>query len=187
MLSGGGPDTGPVLRGVLTKERVVVAEIFKPRGIRGELLGRSQTDIPGRLEALQSANARLADGRDVIVEFERVWRHQDDWIFKLAGVDSIEQAEPFRGADIWVPRTERAELPGDEFFQSDLVGLNVLDGATASELGVVEEIERYGGPPLLKVKYKGREVLIPFVPAICAVDLAARVIRVTLPEGLLEL
>jgi ribosomal 30S subunit maturation factor RimM len=54
-------------------------------------------------------------------------------------------------------------------------------------LGVVEQVQQFGGPPLLGLTYEGREVLIPFVPAMCAVDLAAGVIRVTLPEGLLEL
>jgi hypothetical protein len=37
------------------------------------------------------------------------------------------------------------------------------------------------------VIYEGREVLIPFVPAICDVDLSAKSIRVTVPDGLLEL
>ncbi len=167
--------------------RVVVAEILKPRGIRGELLARSQTDIPGRLESLSRAHVRLADGSDVAVELERAWQHKQDWVLKFVGVDSIEQAEKFRSSELWVPMAERAALPDGEFFESDLLGLNVLDAITASELGVVEDVRQYGGPPLLSLKYEGREVLIPFVPAICNVDLPAKVIRVTLPDGLLDL
>jgi 16S rRNA processing protein RimM len=106
---------------------------------------------------------------------------------KFGGVDSIEQADKFRGSELWVPRPERAELPEGEFFESDLRGLSVQDALTAKELGVVEDVQQYGGPPLLSLKYQGKEVLIPFVPAICNVDLAARVIRVTLPDGLLDL
>ncbi len=167
--------------------RVVVAEILKPRGIRGELLARSQTDIPGRLESLSRAHVRLADGSDVAVELERAWQHKQDWVLKFVGVDSIEQAEKFRSSELWVPMAERAALPEGEFFESDLLGLSVLDAITASELGVVEDVRQYGGPPLLSLKYEGREVLIPFVPAICNVDLPAKVIRVTLPDGLLDL
>jgi 16S rRNA processing protein RimM len=171
----------------LNSGRVVVAEILKPRGIRGELLARSQTDIPGRLESLSRAHVRLADGSDVAVELERAWQHKQDWVLKFVGVDSIEQAEKFRSSELWVPMAERAALPDGEFFESDLLGLNVLDAITASELGVVEDVRQYGGPPLLSLKYEGREVLIPFVPAICNVDLPAKVIRVTLPDGLLDL
>jgi len=171
----------------LNSDRVVVAEILKPRGIRGELLARSQTDIPGRLESLRVAQAHLADGGNVAVEIERAWQHKEDWVLKFAGVDSIEQADKFRGSELWLPMAERAELAEGEFFESDLVGLSVLDALTAKELGVVEDVQQYGGPPLLSLKYEGREVLIPFVPAICNVDLTAKVIRVTLPDGLLDL
>jgi 16S rRNA processing protein RimM len=168
-------------------ERVIVAEIQKPRGIRGELTARSQTDIPGRLESLRQAHAHLANGEDVAVELTAAWQHKDDWVLKFAGVDSIEQADRFRDAELWVPPAERGELPPGEFFQADLVGLPVIDAASDRRLGVVEDLQQYGGPPLLVLTYEGREVLIPFVPAICNVDTAAKVIRATLPDGLLEL
>jgi 16S rRNA processing protein RimM len=169
------------------RERVVVAEILKPRGIRGELLARSQTDIPGRLEALRRAQAHLRNGDDVAVELEKAWRHKDDWVLKFAGVDSIEQADVFRAAELWVPMAERGGLPSGEFFQSDLLGLSVVEAATGRELGVVEDVQHFGGPPLLVLTVEGREVLIPLAPAICEVDLAGKVVRVTLPDGLLEL
>jgi 16S rRNA processing protein RimM len=167
--------------------RVVVAEILKPRGIRGELIARSQTDVPGRLEKLCHARAHLTNGEDVAVELSQAWQHKDDWVLKFAGVDSIEQADKFRGAELWVPPEERSPLPNGEFFQSDLVGLHVVDAFTAKTLGVVADVQQYGGPPLLSLTYEGREVLIPFVPAICTVDFAGKVIRATLPDGLLEL
>jgi 16S rRNA processing protein RimM len=171
----------------LNSQRVVVAEILKPRGIRGEMIARSQTDIPGRLETLRQAHAQLVNGDDVAVELADAWPHKDDWVLKFAGIDSIEQADKFRGAAVWVPLTDRSELPSGEFFQSDLVGLPVVDEANSRTLGVVEDVQQYGGPPLLVLQYQGREVLITFVPAICNVDLAAKVIRATLPNGLLEL
>lgn len=171
----------------MNSQRVVVAEILKPRGIRGQVLARSQTDVPGRLEGLRQAQAHLRSGLDVAVEIVEAWPHKEDWVLKFAGVDSIEQADPFRGAEVWVPAAERAELPAGDFFEADLVGLSVLDVASLETLGVVDSIEHYGGPPLLVVNYQGRELLIPFAPAICEVDLPAKVIRAALPAGLLEL
>ena len=169
------------------KQRVVVAQLQKPRGIRGELVGRSLTDVPGRFDSLPQAHAHLTTGEDVPVTLTGAREHKGDWLFKFAGVDSIEQADRFRGADLWVTPTERAELPSGEFFQSDLVGLQVVDVTSGKPLGVVEDLQQYGGPPLLVLTYEGREVLIPFVPEICNVDLPAKVIRATLPDGLLEL
>jgi 16S rRNA processing protein RimM len=169
-------------------ERVVLAELLRPRGNRGEILARSQTDIPGRLESLKSAQVRLATGEDVAVELETAWNHKGDWVLKLSGVDSINDAERFRSAELWVPLAERAKLPDGEFFQSDLAGCSVVDGATGETLGTVAGFEQYGGPPLMEVILDGRERLIPFVKGIYReVDLERRTIVVDVPEGLLDL
>jgi 16S rRNA processing protein RimM len=171
----------------MDSERVVIAEIMRPRGNRGELMVRSQTDVPGRLENLKRAQVRLADGSDVELDVEETWEHKGDWVVKFAGVDSINAADRFKGADVWVSRSERASLPEGDFFQSDLLGCSVIDAA-GNRLGSVEGWQRFGGPPLLEVSVDGREVLVPFVDAICRkVDLEARAITVDLPDGLLEL
>jgi 16S rRNA processing protein RimM len=168
-------------------ERVVVAEILRPRGNRGEVLARSQTDVPGRLENLKTAVARLANGSDVPIQIAEVWAHKRDWVFKFQGIDSIDAAERFRGADLWVSSADRGILPEGEFFQADLVGCVVADAATGKCLGPLVGWQQYGGPPLMEVSVEGREVLIPFVSSICRhVDLAARTITVDLPEGLLN-
>jgi 16S rRNA processing protein RimM len=172
---------------------VVVAEILRPRGNRGEVLAKSQTDVPGRLPGLKRAQARLADGVDVPVEITDAWLHAGVWVLKFAGVDSIARAERFRGADLWIPAEERGTLPDGEFFESDLLGCVLVDAATGAELGKLEgwhaSADRMQvGPPLMQATIDGREVLIPFVPAICReIDLAARSIRVELPEGLSDL
>jgi 16S rRNA processing protein RimM len=171
----------------MPEERVVVAEILRPRGNRGEVLVRSQTDVPGRLEHLKQAQVRLRDGSDVAVNIVDSWRHRQEWVLKFAGVDSISEAERFRASDLWVPREQRGALPDGEFFESDLVGCTVVDRATERELGPVQGWQRYGGPPLMEVNVDGREVLIPFVSAMCDVDLARRTIQVDVPEGLLDL
>jgi 16S rRNA processing protein RimM len=166
---------------------VVIAGIARPRGNRGELVVLAQSDVPGRMENLKRAHARLADGSDVAVEIEEAWPHKDDWILKFAGVDSIGAAERFRGADLWIPESERGALPEGDFFESDLIGCSVLDRATGKALGQVEGFQYYGGPPLIEVKIADRLVLIPFVKSLCQVDLAARTICVEIPEGLLDL
>ncbi|MBV9083774.1 MAG: 16S rRNA processing protein RimM [Acidobacteriaceae bacterium] len=167
--------------------RVVIAEILRPRGNRGELLARSQTDVPGRFENLRTARARLRNGTDVPVEFTHVWPHKENWVLKLAGVDSISAAEQFRGADLWVPFGERARLPEGEFFQTDLIGCAVVDRNRGKQLGRLDAWQQYGGPPLMELSMNGKQVLIPFVSAMCNVDLEARAITVDLPEGLLDL
>ncbi|HEX7362872.1 MAG TPA: ribosome maturation factor RimM [Bryobacteraceae bacterium] len=168
-------------------ERVVIAEILRPRGNQGEVLARSQTDVPGRLEHLKSATAQLAGGADVPVEIAAAWRHKGDWVLKFSGVDSIDAAERFRGADLWVPFANRGTLAEGDFFQWDLIGCEVLNSATGERVGKIKGWQRHGAAPLMEVESGKREWLIPFVSAFCDVDLAARTIRIEIPEGLLEL
>jgi 16S rRNA processing protein RimM len=122
------------------------------------------------------------------LEIERIWRHKDALIFKFAGVDSISAAEAFEGAEVCIPKEERAPLPEGEYYQSDLVGCQVVDAQTGRLIGLVTDWQEYGGPPLLEVRGEsGKEVLIPFVKSICTeIDPAARRILVDLPEGLEE-
>jgi 16S rRNA processing protein RimM len=171
----------------MDRTRVTLAEIFRPRGVRGELIARSLTDVPGRLECLKRAYVRLASGVDREVELSEVWEHKDDWILKFVGVDSMDAADEFRGADVWVPVSERAPLPDGDYFQSDLTGCQVVDVTTGKTVGVVEGWQQYGGPPLMELTVDGRETLIPFVSGECQVDLGARVIRLSLPDGILDL
>jgi 16S rRNA processing protein RimM len=171
----------------MNPEEVVVAEIIRTRGTRGEVVARSQTDVRGRLEQLKDANVRLVDGSSIPVELVAAWKHKGDWVLKFAGIDSIEAAERLRGGDLWVPYANRGTLEAGDYFRSDLIGCQVIDSATGTVAGVVQGWQDFGGPPLMEVANGDREHLVPFVSSRCEVDLAARRIRVDLPEGLLDL
>ncbi len=122
------------------------------------------------------------------MDIEAAWPHKDLWVLKFAGIDSIDAAERFRGAELRVHAADRGELPDGEYFQSDLIGCTLIDKVSGNALGIVVGWQQCGGPLLMEVDRDGREVLIPFVPSICQeVDVAARKIVVDLPEGLLEL
>ncbi len=168
-------------------EKVVVGEVLRTRGIRGELVVRSQTDVPDRFKQLTGGQVRLVDGSNVLVEIAAAWKHKGDWVLKFTGVDSIEAAERFRGGDLWVPQESRGSLGEGDFFRSDLIGCKVIDQVTGVVVGTVEGWQKYGGPPLMEVRGADREHLIPFVGPLCAVDLADRTIRLDLPQGLLDL
>ncbi len=127
----------------------------------------------------------LVGGR--MLDVENVWRHGDRVIFKFRGVNSISEAEALAGADVCIPKNARADLPEGEFYQTDLVGCTVLE-RDGTLVGTVEAWQEYGGPPLLQVNARGREVLIPFAKSICVeIDPKEKRIVVDLPEGLKNL
>ncbi len=151
-------------------------------------MGEIYSSQPGREEKLKEVKLEAGD-RQRLVQVERIWRHDGRPVFKFAGIDSISAAEEWRGAEVLVPKTERAAPEAGEFLHEELIGCRVVTAETGETVGEVKAVEDYGGPPLLKLEAAdGREILIPFARSICReIDVAAKIIRVELPEGLTEL
>jgi 16S rRNA processing protein RimM len=162
------------------EDLVVIAHLERTRGNKGELAGVALSRRPERV--------KRALVRGVALDVEEVWFHGDRVIFKFQGIDSISDAEPLAGADVCIPKEERLPLEEGEFYHTDLIGCEVVDGA-GRVLGRVENFQESGGPALLAVRREnGKELLIPFVKAFCrTIDVERRRIEVELPEGLEEL
>ena len=169
----------------MSNDWIAVGRLLRTRGNRGELAGEIYSSHPERAQALKEVMLDV-NGRRRPALVERIWRHDGRPVFKFAGIDSISEAEPWAGADVLVPEGERAEPAPGEYSHADLIGCSVVGTGIG---GVVKEVEDYGGTPLLKVQaLDGREVLVPFARSICTeIDIAAKIIRVELPDGLLDL
>jgi 16S rRNA processing protein RimM len=166
------------------EEWVAIGRLWRTRGNRGELLGELDSSEPGREEKLKEA-ALVRDGRWQAMRVEEVWRHGGRQVFKFGGIDSISEAEKWEGAELLVRASEVEPPEEGAYSYAELVGCRVVGD---TEVGVVTEVEEYGGAPLLKLEaVDGREILIPFAKSICTeIDVASKTIRVELPEGLLE-
>ena len=164
---------------------VAVGRILRERGRIGELTAEIYSSQPGRAEKLKDLVLSLA-GLKRPVQVERFWYHSGRPVFKFFGIDSISDAEIWRGADILAPESQRARPEEGEYSHADLIGCEVC---AAAVVGTVRGIEDYGAQTLLRVeKIAGGEMLIPFVKAICRdIDVARKIIRVELPEGLTDL
>ncbi len=123
------------------------------------------------------------DQRDL--KIEKFWFQNDRIVLKLSSIDTIEDAEPLRDAEICVPESEAVELSSDEYFDWQLedCAVETVDGTV---LGRVRELMRTGGTEVLVVAGE-KEYLIPFAASICVeVDIDNKLIRVDPPEGLLD-
>lgn len=110
---------------------------------------------------------------------------------RVSGVKTKEEADALRGVELFVDRTRLPNLPDDEFYHSDLIGLEVLDTGGVA-LGRVIAVHNHGagdileinGPELSKTGRKS-SLMLPFtLAAVPTVDLAAGRVIALLPEGL---
>ena len=167
---------------------VAVALLGKTRGNRGELTAQALSNKPERYQTLREVFL-FGGGRSGAPAFtgerfevERAWFHNGVLVLKFRGVDSITDAERLTGAEARLPLSERVPLEPGEFFQSDLIGCEVVDRRTGESLGRVAGWQDAGGSGLLVME---GDWLIPFARSICIdIDTAAKRIAVELPEGL---
>lgn len=189
---------------------VLIARILRPRGNKGEVLAELFTDFPTRIASLPNIYLRSGQGEPRLERLKNFWvdrNHPEHGIFHFADSVSIMAAEKFRGLEVVIPLAERVELPAGKYYVSDLIGCTVFESPAARKklvspacemeeaprvLGPVRDVffpgEGLAGTPLLQVETPAGELLVPLAEDICrSIDVAARRIDVTLPEGLGDL
>ncbi len=113
--------------------------------------------------------------------------HGSLYLLRLSGADSLEKAEEFRGAEIFIRKEAIPEKEEGEFFQFELLGLGVyLD--TGPYLGVLKRIFSTGSNDVYVVKGQGKEYLIPAIyQVVKEVDLSEKRMVISPMKGLLDL
>ena len=166
---------------------VAIARIVRPRGLRGEAVAEVLTDFPERFDGLEDVTAVLPGGERRELKLKNAWFQNERIVLKFEGLDSIDDAESLRDAEICVPEKEAVELEEGEFFDWQLVGCEAVT-PEGEIIGKVRELMRTGGTEVLVIDAPdGREALIPFAESICTeVDVESKRITVDPPEGLLE-
>jgi len=169
-------------------EFITLARVVKTQGRHGEVAAEIHSDVPDRFAAgmMLFALSKSGDSRRE-VEIENLWPHKGLLVLKLAGIDSISDAETLIGSELQVPRAERAELEQGWNYVSDLVGCTVFDHGR--EIGRIEDVQSGAGEaPLLMVEGAGgKKYDVPFAEAYLeGVDLPLRQVRMKLPEGMLD-
>ncbi|UXU73901.1 MULTISPECIES: ribosome maturation factor RimM [unclassified Paracoccus (in: a-proteobacteria)] len=164
-------------------ERICVGAIAGAFGVRGEVRLKSFTSQPDDIAAYGPLWSQ--DGsRSFTV---RLTRPVTGGLgARLSGVETREQAEALKGVTLWADRDRLPQLPDDEFYHTDLIGLSVYDTGGAL-IGTVRAIYDHGAGDILEIFGPGRKqtLLLPFTRAfVPTVDIAAgRIIADPPDEG----
>jgi len=169
-------------------ERLTLARVLRPHGIRGEVAAAILTDFPERLTKLREVwlwDGRTEPRRTEVRSCRLSTSRGGHAIIHFAGVDSMTAAEKLRGLELQVPLADRMPLPASSYYISDLIGCEVWE--RGAKLGAVRGVQQTG-TPVLEIDTPQGELLVPLAQEICTkIDMAARRIEVTLPEGLRDL
>jgi len=162
---------------------VCVGAIAGSFGVRGEVRLKSFCAVP---EDIESYSPLLSEDGEQSYSITLTGRAKNGFTARLDSVATKEQADAVRGLRLFTKRDQLPSLPDDEYYFTDLIGLEVLDtGGTV--LGTVKNVLNHGAGDLLEVQGPGLKdtVLLPFtLTGVPTVDLASGRVIVDPPDGL---
>jgi 16S rRNA processing protein RimM len=162
---------------------LIVGEVQRPHGVRGELHMRVMTDYPDRLSALETLYfGPDHDPRRLV----GVRRHREAVLLRLEGVDDRDAAEPYRGMLVYVALEDAVPLEEGEYYLYQLVGLQVLS-EDGRQIGTLVDVLETGANDVYVVDGPLGEVLLPAIPQVVRqVDVPGGRIVVRLMDGMLD-
>ncbi len=139
-------------------EFIVIGEITKPHGVRGEVRVKPHTDEPERFTWLEQVY--LGEHTQRLMDVETARLHQGMILLKLTAVNDRAAAEALRGEWLMVTEAEALPLEEGEYFLFQLEGLSVqtVEGET---LGVLTQVLETGANNVFVVRGDEGEILLP--------------------------
>ena len=170
----------------MSLDLVVIGQVTRPQGIRGEVRVLPFTESPASFQRFDQVYMRRKGHDPEVVGIVEARPHKKVVLLKFRGVHTREEAENLIGAEILVERNWLPVLGSDEYYWTDLIGLDVFD-TDGRGLGAVKNIFSNGVDDILVIEHEGREILLPFRgEMIEEVDLVVGRIVASPPAGLLE-
>lgn len=154
------------------KDEICVGHITGVQGLQGWVKVYSDTSPRENIVKYSPWMLRLGDD---IKTLEVQGRLQGRLVLaKLASIESREQAAELIGSKIYIRPEQLPELAQDEYYWSDLIGMQV-ESLQAEALGQVDDMMETGANDVMVVK-GDRDRLIPFVihDIVQEVDIANR-------------
>lgn len=160
---------------------LVIGHVLGPVGLSGDLRVQVLTDFPDRF--LQLVTVHLGDNlRPYQVQGARLDRGSA--VLKLAGVDDAIVAATFTDQDVQIPIADAVELPPDQYFWHQIVGLEVWTDS-GRFLGPITEVLQTGSNDVYVVGQGRDEILIPAIDEVVrSIDLPSKTMTVHLLPGL---
>ena len=173
-------------------ELLSVGQITSTHGLKGELKVYPTTNDPEvRFRELKSVILKTPK-EEIPVTVESVRFMKNLALLKFKEFSGIDAVEKYKGAYVCVPRSEAAELGPDEYYEADLIGMDVITDED-ERLGMLTTVYHTGANDVYEIELEGadgrdekqRKVLIPAIKdCIKNVDVDEGIMTIHVMEGL---
>jgi 16S rRNA processing protein RimM len=172
--------------GIRSAELIPLGRVLRPHGLKGLLRIRSDAGVDLPFEEGGIVYLQVGTKPPERFKVVSIKPHKGTAFMALEGITTLERAETYRSADIFL---EKGDLrrEEDEYFWFELTGLEVrLD--TGEIIGTICRIIATGANDIYVVKKGKREILVPATSEVVkAIDLKGGKMIISPMEGLLDL
>lgn len=170
-----------------TPKYLILGEILRPHGVRGEVRMRIITDYPEQLHDLDKVNLGKSpnDKNITSIDLKHVRFHKEYALLTFKGYNNRDDSDKLRKHLVMVGIEDAITLEDGEYFLFQLIGLTVV--VDNEEIGVVKEVLQTGANDVYIVDSdQYGEILIPaHSETIRDINFDTETISMILPEGLL--
>jgi 16S rRNA processing protein RimM len=162
-----------------------IGYVLKPHGLQGEVTLSIDIEAPD-LNTIQTVF--IDQGNGMVPYFiEKLSLNGAKAFVKFEDVNSLEEAAKISKSAVFLPKSSRPKSVRGEFYDDEIIGFEVHD-EQAGLVGTVQGVTQAGMNKLLAIDSRGKEVLIPLnSPFIMSINKGKKRIRVSLPEGFLDI
>lgn len=162
-----------------------IGKIVNTQGIRGDVRVVPQTDDIKRFEKLKTMDI-YRNNKKRTLTVEKIWYHKKFVIIKFEEIKTMNDAEEIKDYTIRISRDEAIELEEDEYFITDLIGIDVIT-EDDSKVGVVKDVLVTGANDVYVVKTDGKDLLLPAIKqCILNIDMDKKIMKVHIMKGLVD-
>lgn len=142
----------------MKKEFLKIGKIVGTHGVRGMVRIDPWADSGAFLKHFSTFY--LDDKSEI--KLTNITPHKNVVIAKIAGVDTIEQAETFRGKELSVLRSDMPEI-GGRYYIEEIIGATVKNSETGEVLGTLTDVLQTGANDVWQVSKGGKDYLLPVI------------------------
>ena len=163
-----------------------MGKVIRPHGLEGLLRVWSYARSEASFIDIEEIYLRPVSGKLRGYRLLSVRPHKNILLMNLDGLDSIDQAEELRGAEV-LAEYEAISREEGEFFWDELIGLKVFSD-TGDYLGAISRIISAGSNEIYVVGTGEKEIFVPVTyEVVREIDFEKGKMIISAMEGLLDL
>jgi 16S rRNA processing protein RimM len=160
--------------------------ISKTVGNKGDVMFTLDTDEPDAYAELPMIFIDIK-GRFIPYQIEKIIIRGEKAQVHLKDIDNVQLASSLSGTSLHLPIDYLPKLKGNSFYYHEIIGFEVED-KIFGKIGLIKDVLDHSSQAIFQIMHDEKEVLIPIADDfVKKVDRKKKLIKVEVPEGLIEL